>query len=243
MVESQNITNFIEEFNKFEDYLRREGGYASHDTIATIINREAARNRIIQQHKGDLDSFRELRNALVHQRGVYQEPFAEPYPATIERLKKIINLVINPPTAHDISIKTLAFAQNEASLIDTLATMKEKGYTVMPVLDYGIVQSVLSEYSLLKWISSEAADDGATLVARTVGDINEYLDKPDYADSNASYFFISKSAPSIEAITKFEEAVKGSRRLNAGFVTHSGKPTERVLGIITAWDVVNSSKL
>lgn len=243
MAVSENITSFIDEFNKLEDYLRRKGKYSSHDTIASIINKEASRNPIIRQYKDDLDSFRELRNALVHQQGIYTEPFAEPYPATVNRLQKISSTIINPPKASSVAVLNLATISYSDSLVSALAIMEENGYSVLPVIEDGVAKDILSEYSILKWVAREAKADGATLIGEKVSDISEFLDKPTMDDANSSYLFLSRNALLNDITLEFEKALKSGARLNAIFVTEHGKPTERLQGIITAWDIANTTKL
>ena len=40
----------------------------------------------------------------------------------------------------------------------------------------------------------------------------------------------------------FSDANKHGERIGLIFVTHSGRATEKVLGIITAWDLVDSER-
>lgn len=240
---SQNISQFVEEFNKLENHLRRKGGYSSYDSIASIISKESINNPVIRQYKDDLDSFRELRNALTHQQGVYAEPFAEPYPATVQRLVKIANNIANPPKASSVAVKQVASVRREDNLLDALRMMRDSGFSTLPVIDDGVVEAVLSEYSLLKWYASEASDDGATLVAKQISDISNYLDSPTDIDPNNTYLFVSRNAPLSTIASVFEQAVSDGVRLNAIFVTEHGKASERIQGLITAWDIAIANQM
>ena len=48
---------------------------------------------------------------------------------------------------------------------------------------------------------------------------------------------MSKEALLDEIEEVFAEGRKNKERIGLVFVTHSGKPTEKLLGIISAWDV------
>lgn len=232
-----NITAFREAFNRIDNYLRKRGGYDTWKDFSSILKEQAGRDGNLRPYVDELDTMRELRNILVHQEGVYREPIANPSIATVKRLEAIYQELTNPPTVNGIMIQAVETTELTALLKPTLALMRERCYTILPVMDDARVVAVLSEYSLLKWCAGEIGDDGAVLEARTVGDIEKHLDAPDTHDINAAYQFVARNTPVSKIREIFQQSLKGSTRLNAIFVTQSGKPSEKLLGILTSWDV------
>ncbi len=51
-----------------------------------------------------------------------------------------------------------------------------------------------------------------------------------------SFQFVGQETPASEIEDIFADAVKTSDRIGLIFVTRSGKKTEKLLGIISAWD-------
>ena len=49
--------------------------------------------------------------------------------------------------------------------------------------------------------------------------------------------FVGRDTPVAEIEDIFAAAQKEPKRLGLVFVTHSGQPTEKLLGIISAWDM------
>ena len=67
--------------------------------------------------------------------------------------------------------------------------------------------------------------------------INEMF-KKDFSESENSYKFIDRNAFQHDVFTLFEE----NKELEALFITHNGKKTEKLLGIITIWDLATINK-
>ncbi|MBY6035067.1 hypothetical protein KUV80_00275 [Fictibacillus nanhaiensis] len=57
-----------------------------------------------------------------------------------------------------------------------------------------------------------------------------------------NYQFIGRNESIYIAEEKFKESFKKGIRLDALLITHNGKPTENLLGIITTWDVIDIPK-
>ena len=232
-----NTAKFREAFNKIDKYLHELGDYDSRKEFASVLRDLSRTNSNVRQYMSELDTMRELRNLLVHHEGIWRTPIATPHPSTVDRLNEIYEALTNPPTVASIMIKSVAKTQYQDLLKVALATMGDKGYTILPVVEDDRVVAVLSEYSVLKWCSSELQDDGAALVAVAVNDIEPFLDSPDRQDINAAYQFVPRNLPLAALRDIFRDSFEQEMRLNAVFVTQTGKNSEKLLGIVTSWDL------
>ncbi|MBP6880628.1 hypothetical protein KBC31_03305, partial [Candidatus Saccharibacteria bacterium] len=70
-----------------------------------------------------------------------------------------------------------------------------------------------------------------------ISEIEEYLDKPDASDSNSAYLFTDRKKLAADVFKNIEDSFKNDIRLNATFVTETGSKNEKVIGLITPWDV------
>lgn len=97
----------------------------------------------------------------------------------------------------------------------------------------GIVIGVFSENTLLSYL----IDDEIVNIDNEVkfSDIDKYLPLDQHRAE--SFRFVGQETLVSEIEDIFADAVKKSDRIGLIFVTNSGKKTERLLGIISAWDM------
>ena len=114
-----------------------------------------------------------------------------------------------------------------------LCEMAEKSYTHVPILEDGVVRGVFSENTLLSYLYGEeivCIDDKTTFLP-----LAALL--PMDAHASESFRFVPRTMTLAEVAELFTAAMRRADRIGMVFITHSGKPSEKVLGIITAWDV------
>ncbi|HPM14102.1 MAG TPA: hypothetical protein PLK49_01715, partial [Candidatus Dojkabacteria bacterium] len=107
----------------------------------------------------------------------------------------------------------------------------------VPVVKDGIFQWLLSESIYVQWLSEVIEKEGICTTESTISQLKKYAKK-----TNDDYLFLSRDADIYLIREKFEKAIqekKGevSKRLGVIFITNSGKETEKILGLITAWDL------
>jgi hypothetical protein len=79
--------------------------------------------------------------------------------------------------------------------------------------------------------------DGICAVETRVSELKQYIE-----NTNDEFVFMSRETDIYQIKEEFEKAIgkkKGNipKRLGVIFITNSGKKTEKILGLITAWDV------
>ncbi len=55
---------------------------------------------------------------------------------------------------------------------------------------------------------------------------------------NEIFSFVSRQELLATAKERFAKSLEGQQRLGAIFITESGSPTEKLLGLLTPWDVL-----
>jgi CBS domain-containing protein len=119
-------------------------------------------------------------------------------------------------------------------ILPIMRTMIEKSYTYVPILVDGRVAGVFSANTLLARVIDEGIgfdeDD-------TFAEIEDLLSLDAY-DSEA-FEFVSVDTSATEIIDLFETLPNSTKRLGAVFVTNNGDRNQRLLGMITAWDVAS----
>ena len=184
----------------------------------------------------ELNAIREMRNMLSHHSKIGGVPVFEPSDAVVDVLRKIINDVKNPPVAMTIATpaKDLLVCSYDDRVVDVIRRMKEQGYSHAPVIEKGRLVGVFSVGTVFamidrygKWQLSEG-----TLIR----DFGDFL--PIDKHITEKFGFVSDSAPYSSLKYKFTAKGPKSRRVAALFVTANGREDERILGIITPWDMI-----
>jgi CBS domain-containing protein len=236
-VNKRNSEAFLEIYNDFDNYLRKildkPDGYRHFNLIDDFIKN----NKSFKKYERDLKAFGNLRNAIVHNPEQKKaDPIAEPHEYIVKKYIDIVNLVKNPPTAYAsvaIKVEKLYTTTLEASAVKVMKEMTKHTYTHVPVIDNNAVIGVFSESTLLNYF----ADKGAVLLEKDVR-IKEFIEYIPFDKHKSEYFdFISKRTLLTEVEEMFQGELEENRRLGVIFITEDGNPSQKILGIITAWDI------
>jgi len=116
--------------------------------------------------------------------------------------------------------------------------MAMQGYTQTPVLsEQGVIESVLSEHSILVCMATLHDKGDFVLEAMKVADISSYLDEIAGQNSNTMYHFIAANKSALEVKELYDKSLTLDRRLVCVFVTKTGNTNEKLEGLITPWDL------
>lgn len=186
--------------------------------------------------RSDLDVCREVRNLLSHNPKLNDHYAVEPSGELVTLLNRALRQVQNPLRAGKIAVprEKILCRTMEDLILPAMREMSEHVYSRIPILKKGAVCGVFSENTLLRYlIDQETVHISDTARFR---DIADYL--PLTANRSESYRFVSRSMPAAQVADLFETALNRSDRIGMVFVTQNGRATEKLLGILTAWDVV-----
>lgn len=228
-----NAEKFISTFNKIAKYLGELYGAEKYIDFMTLVRDLSKSNNVICSYKDDLKEYAELRNAIVHQRR--DKIIAEPHEETVQHLQKIYENLKNPPTSLTIASRPVYFCKVDDLISEVVTEMTKKVYTHVPVYEKNKFIGVFSESSITKWLGDSAESDGFLLEQTRIGELKKYLDQLD--DEFNCYKFISRTTDVFNIQDAFLSLVSQHKRLGAVFITERGKEDEKILGIITAWDL------
>jgi len=153
----------------------------------------------------------------------------------VELYEQIVHGVKHEPTAIDRCVPRakLFVADMLDNVVHVMTTMAKHGYSQAPVLDSGVVIGVFSESTPFSMVASESG----VLIDRgmTIQDCRQFLDLD--RQVNETFLFISRAATWAKVEDLFVSNRENARRVGAVFVTESGNGSEKLLGMITAWDL------
>ena len=227
------IDEFMDLYKSVEERLRERGIKNGRSSIVMqFISTPEGR-----QFKDTLNTCREMRNILSHNLDIDDEPPFVPSDAAIESLRKVLNYLEAPPLAlsRAVSGRSLLYARLSDKAKPIMNKMAKLGFSHIPVFDRGVLVGVFS----ISTIFSKALEKPETLVDDNtkISDFSSYLPIDNHVCE--SFVFAPRNTTVIEAETMLENASGPlHKRPAALFITHSGSPKERILGMLTPWDIL-----
>lgn len=187
-------------------------------------------------YRDELHVIRTLRNMLAHNNmEINGEEIIMLSPLLLSTLKKITNAISNPILVKDCMNKNMFTASFDDKISYLIKNMKEKSISHIPVLDENRkLLGVFSQSTLFSYSSEEGVhtlNDGDELSV-----FAKYLpiDKHD----NEAFAFIGCEEDVEKAKTLFKRTKANKKRIVMLFVSKDGLPSQKVLGIMTPWDVI-----
>lgn len=232
-----NAQTFLDHYAAIERYLRRLYGTREyHESFLQLIAKAEPKNAVVAYYAADLKEYGELRNAIVHKRVPGDGAIiAEPHSFVVERMANIRNMIEHPTKAADVMTKPIYTVTTRDLLYPTAQIMFKNVYTHVPVYDGTAFVGVLSESAILRWIGQKLSSEEELHVTHTIGELANWLDQS--GNKFNDYEFMPQTMIVLDVKKRFEHALADGRRLGAIFITKTGKNTEKILGMITAWDL------
>jgi len=191
-----------------------------------------------EPYRSKIKLIREIRNLLVHQDALSLFPSLEVSDESIDFLRKQIDFIKNPLTAEKVCIKkeNVMFASLDTNLLELIQRMNKTHYSHVPILDKKErVIGVFSENSIFSYVGAENGviniDSNTTLeMVKNYVLIHEHRSE--------EFLFVSKNLEINELEKLFQKLDSNSKKVVMLFVTHHGKENEKLIGIITPFDLV-----
>ncbi len=230
-----NNQEFLDLYNELDSLLRDiyDIDDNSQSAIMKKINELKQSSRFDKQSRAMmLDSARNIRNFLAHdsKKGV---TFIEVSNELIYFIKKEIELLKREKKASNIMIPfdKILYCENNDNIKDIITKMREKRYTNVPILNNKYVIGIFNENILTTNIvfNNSKYDD-------LINSSNYSLD-----DDYSSYFLFTSIDTRVTDLEYLFEEKRNNKRLEMLFVTQNGLNTEKILGIITVYDVIENN--
>lgn len=232
---SELSNRFINTYNELSEYMEKYLNYKDYRSHTQMLNIMAKKNHTVRIHYDELRTFANLRNIIVHDSTSKYNPIADPHIEVVERYESILNELRDPPTAFEIATKAsdMVFVSPNMKLKECIKIMHDKDYTYMPVSQNMQLIGVLSGDSIFTYMrKNQTTTIHDDFRIKDLGDaIRMHIDE--------RYSFVSKNTPLIDVTEMYSNDIQNGKRLGAVFVTERGQENERILGMISAWDLID----
>jgi len=229
---ARNSERFLVAFNRIEKALEKITGSGSYVSFFKLIDFAKKKNAIVRRFEDDLREYGDLRNAIVHHRTAVEYAIAEPHDEVVEKIERIDRTLTEPPVAGGQFRRRVHIFSPGDSLAEALRMAGKKKDFQIPVYDLGEFRGLISPSGLMEYLADTISEDVISREMTTLSDILRHI------HTSRSYEFIPAGLSIYAAEEMFSEAVVKGRRLDALLITENGRDDEKLLGIITPWDLV-----
>jgi len=228
--ELDRCEKFLITFNQIEGKLRQILKEDERTDFSKLVIEYTNQRKSRQNDRQKLFNLASLRNALVHQRNQpYQYP-AIPTGRTIGEIEHLYNRLLNAPKAIPTFLREVEKLSPGRSLAWVFQRINECHYSQFPVYEGNRFLGLLTENGITRWLAHHA------MTKLTLIECEEILIKnllpEEEKRSNSS--FISRDMPVDEVVEQFSNNLF----LEAVLITQNGKESEKLLGIVTRWDIL-----
>ena len=224
---------FLDKYKQLESIVRSEYNLSNSDSVVNFL----INNKEFKELENELDLCRDTRNLLSHTPKINGEYVVYPSEEMVKLLDTVIQKIAKPLKAANVMVKKseLCFMGMEDKVMDAMAAMKEHSYKYIPILSDGVLVGMFSAKTVMDIMISEGTDifDGDM----TFEKIKKYIAIENV--SSKTFAFVGNSALVGEIKDIFKEDVENKERINIIFVTQHGKSDEKLLGIITVWEIAS----
>jgi CBS domain-containing protein len=230
-----NSDRFLWAFNEIHDRLAQLSGEDKRTSFVRLVELLSSRDQVVRRYADDLHEFADLRNAIVHER-LDDRVIAEPNDWAVAQIERIRSLVVDPPKVIDLFGRKVMSLSSDQPVRNAVKLLYEGGISQVPIYSGRDFAGLLTERTLARWLGA-CADEGIfSLTKTTIGEVMAH------GEDGENFRFVKESLTVIDALDLFSAHQRQGRRLSALLITKNGSPSEKLLGIMTIWDVPHALK-
>jgi predicted transcriptional regulator len=219
-----NADRFLNAFATIEKCMKAMLSTSEYVTFGKSIEYCSDKSKVVRENARMLNEYRQLRNAIVHQRDDENEPIAEPSDFATQDIERIAQLLMQPASVIGCATSPVKTAAPEDTVADVYARMKTIGTSKMPVFDQNHFAGMLTPESICNWASAPHETCAAKDAMSSTSEQNRII-------------FMAPTRPAEDALQEFEQALTSGRSLLAIIITADGTENGEPLGIITVHDL------
>lgn len=221
---------FLDAYNAIDRLLRRRTDVPRGKGFYEVVRAAAEEDKVVDTYATDLLEFADLRNAIVHER-TDGRTIAEPHEATVSRLESILEKLKNPPKVSPRFNVEVATCEADEPIGRAAKAMLDGNFSQLPVYEDGTYRELLTAETIARWLGDKLADGEELVEEVSIGDVLAYTEDREH------FVFLPRSATVFDALSSFDDFALRGKSLDAILITNSGKASERLLGIVTTYDI------
>lgn len=230
-MEISNADRFLNAYAIIENRLRKILRSRRHVGFVGMVEDARRRNSIVHRFRDDLKEFAVLRNAIVHDRADDVHVIAEPHLWAVKRIERIAELLEIPPKVMPLFKRAVIKLRVEDPIANCVREMYKRDISKLPVYDVSSFFGVITARCIARWLGACVHDEIFSTRETAISEVMHFSEDRD------NFRFIGRSATLFEAVHEFKKFANQGKRLEALLITHNGRESEKLLGIMTIRDV------
>lgn len=231
--QESRIDEFLDLYKQVEDVLEDKYRNARRHYSSVVF--EFIKDVESGPVRDKLETCREIRNLITHSANLDGAPIVEPSAPVVAALKEVLEFVKRPPLALEYATKgdQVMKAHLHQKVLRLMEVMEKNGYSHIPVMRDGEFCGVFSVGTVFQYVLRTGGK--CIKPEMTVADLGRYIEVNEHREH---YEFVPQDESYISVRQKFEKVKGKNKRVSVIFITEHGCPGERLLGMITPWDVL-----
>jgi hypothetical protein len=225
-----NGDRFEAAYNKIDRFLRKMLDRDKSTPFSSIVKETVNKNPTVRRYKEDLLEYGDLRNAIIHDKGMAPVVIADPREAAVVAIEQICNYLLRPKRLRSLQLLIPLRIFNVSDLLqEALSYMREKDFSQIIVF---CAESylIISAEGVTHWLEAATREDIIALSEVRLGDVQGFEPK-----DSCRYLKADETVDHAREIF----ANDLGKRVFSVLVTESGSAKQRPIKIITPWDFVH----
>ncbi len=236
----RNSERFILAYNAITKELEKMLKIKKYVPFHQLLEMAKKKNGVIDHYLNDLRDITYLRNAIVHDKNYPEIAIAEPHTHIVEKLEHILKEIQKPQKVIPLFEKEVKTLNGTSTLSEVLHLMKSYSYTQFPAFDDNGFLGLITDRSIVRWMAQNI-DEIEVKIRKEDIKVFDIL-SPQTHKKNV--IFVNKDQNIFDIQQKFlNHRDKYLTRLEAVLITETGDPLEKLLGIITPFDLLKTNSL
>jgi predicted transcriptional regulator len=225
-------------YNHFDYWLRKKYNQKDHVAHYELIEKVSKDFCCSSHEKMFLKKIADLRNVITHNNTNHKDDvIAEPFEETIDKYEKIVQNLLKPPKAFNYCVKSeqIYKATLDFAVKDILHKMTQCAFSYVPVVENNELIGIFSEHSIFAYMARIDED----IILELNQKLSTYKNFISFdSHPNERFEFISRETPFFKVQQSYHKGIVKNKRLGAVLITENGKPNQKLLGLLTPWDIL-----
>jgi len=237
MTDTSSAERFLNIYNTLDTFLRNFVQVEFDVSHTEVVRRAAEKRGDIKYRAQTLKGYANLRNAIVHNPDSRAQPIAEPHERIVHEYESIVENILRPPKCDQkwIPKDDIFSAKSSDNVVSVMKKMFTSRFSNVPIVKENVVVGVFNE-----WTPLEIASDTGELMlddSQQLGEFAQWTELTRTANAQAVNF--AKRDSTLDEVREIiGRNVKKRIRIGMVLFTEHGRPNERLLGLITPWDII-----
>ncbi|PWN06473.1 CBS domain-containing protein [Rhodohalobacter mucosus] len=227
----KNSDRFISLFKKLEKLVAEQSQLPRDESFSKMLAEITRGNTVFRHYKEYIQQYAKLRNAIVHESVSDDKAIAEPHDEVLSRLEEIVKKIENPAKVIPKFQVKIESVKPGTMISDALDRFYKGNYSQLPVIEDGKFFDLLTTDAVARWIAAHKEKGGYLLENVAIREVLPYKEVQD------NFSFISRRTTLLDVLEIFRKIDYKEQPLDALLITNDGKKEQKLMGIITHYDV------